>query len=363
MSKDNNKVSIGNVITFAGAFIAFLIGAGFATGQEILQYFTSFGLSGLLMGLLMLVLFVYVSASFVLAGYNENFNKPSDIFTYYCGKYIGAGYDYFTIAFLFMSYVVMIAGTGATLNQHFGLPVAAGGVGMMFLAGGTVMLGLGRLVDIIGKLGPFIVVLAIGLGLAAILRNPAGIMEGNAWLIENPDKVMKVGATWFHSACSYVGFCMLWLAAFLAALGKRANSAKEAVLGTSFGAFGFFLGCVTLMLGLLANIQVVAGSQIPSLLVAESFSHTLATVFSGIIFLGIYTTAVPLLWQCSARFADEKTTKFYVVTAVLAAIGCFIGLALPFNKIVNIIYGINGYVGILLFFFIVVKDVRKFMAK
>ena len=29
----------GKAIGFAGAFIAFLIGSGFATGQEILQYF------------------------------------------------------------------------------------------------------------------------------------------------------------------------------------------------------------------------------------------------------------------------------------------------------------------------------------
>lgn len=33
-------------LTYAGAIIAFLIGSGFATGQEILQYFTSYGYWG-----------------------------------------------------------------------------------------------------------------------------------------------------------------------------------------------------------------------------------------------------------------------------------------------------------------------------
>ena len=51
-----------------------------------------------------------------------------------------------------------------------------------------------------------------------------------------------------------------------------------------------------------------------------------------------------------------------MLTIGLAAAGCFIGLALPFNKLVNIIYGINGYVGILLLLFIVVKDVRTYTA-
>ena len=41
------KVSILNVLKFAGAFIAFIIGSGFATGQEIMQFFTSNGLYSL----------------------------------------------------------------------------------------------------------------------------------------------------------------------------------------------------------------------------------------------------------------------------------------------------------------------------
>ena len=34
------KTSIKNVIKFAGAFVAFMIGSGFATGQEIMHFFT-----------------------------------------------------------------------------------------------------------------------------------------------------------------------------------------------------------------------------------------------------------------------------------------------------------------------------------
>ena len=363
LSMERERVDVSNVIKFAGTFIAFLIGSGFATGQEILQYFTSYGLNGLLTGLLMLVLFVYVGADFIRVGFKQDFKKGSDIFAYYCGKHIGMAYDYFTIAFLFMSYVVMIAGAGATLNQHFGVPYTAGAIAMMLLAGGTVIMGLGRIVDVIGRMGPVIVVLAIGLGLISVFKNPAGIVEGSALINSGSIEVIRAGTNWFTSACSYVGFCMLWLAAFLAALGKRANSAKEAVLGTTFGAIGFAAGCIIMMLGLLANIKTVAGSQIPSLLLAGEISHIFATVFSAIIFVGIYTTAVPLLWQCSARFAEEKSKNFYILTIVLAAAGCFIGLALPFNKLVNIIYGINGYVGILLLAFIVVKDVRTRFAK
>ncbi len=360
---ENNTVKWGNVIKFAGAFIAFLIGAGFATGQEILQYFTSYGYQGFLTAAVVLIAFVYVGIEFITTGYREKFHKGSEIFQYYCGKPIGMFYDYFTIAFVFMSYVVMIAGAGATFHQHYGLPTYVGGIAMMLLASVTVMLGLSNIVNVIGRIGPLIVLIALGLGFSAIVMNPSGISEGAQLIQTNGIELKKAGSNWFMSASSYVGFCMLWLAAFLAAMGTKANSEKEASMGSIGGAVGFVAGCVILMLGLMAYLQEVAGTQIPSLILAEKISPAIATVFSVIIIAGIYSTAVPLLWQASSRFTEEGTTKFKGVTAILGAIGCFIGLALPFNSLVNIIYVINGYVGILLIFFMLYKTIKRVTSK
>ncbi|MEG2939940.1 MAG: hypothetical protein RR829_06895, partial [Oscillospiraceae bacterium] len=54
-------VKPGRVLSYAGAFMAFLIGSGFATGQEVLQYFASYGLGGgLLVALICVVLFIFV---------------------------------------------------------------------------------------------------------------------------------------------------------------------------------------------------------------------------------------------------------------------------------------------------------------
>ena len=380
---DKEVVNVGNVVKFAGAFIAFLIGAGFATGQEIMQYFTSYGYQGLLTTAAILILFLYVSIDFISVGYREDFKRGSEVFGYYCGKYVGAFYDYFTILFVFMSYVVMIAGSGATLNQHYGLPTAAGGILMMVMAGGTVIFGLGKIVDVIGKIGPFIVVIAIGLGAYGILSNIGAIAE-NANLIAQaadeaaksgagkimitsasgePKELLRAGNTWYASASSYVGFCMLWLAAFLTAMGKQANSLKEARLGVSLGAIGFCLGCLTLMFGLLAYLPETVGENIPSLILAVKINPSFAVIFSVIIMAGIYTTGVPLLWQVSSRFTEEKSKNFVIATIALAAIGCFIGLALPFKTIVNYIYVLNGYVGILLIFFMFAKGFMPKKAK
>lgn len=348
------KVSVLRVLTYAGAIIAFLIGSGFATGQEILQYFTSYGYWGVFgTGLLVLVLMTYVAVEFFVVGQAKKFERPSMIFHYYCGKHLGTFFDFFSILFVFLSFTVMVAGAGAVFEEHYGLSRYAGGIGLAVVVGISVWFGLKSLVDVIGKIGPLIVVVAIALGLLGILRNPGGIAEGNALLAGM--ELTQASTNWFMAGLSYVGFCMLWLAAFLTALGKTARSRKEASSGALAGSIAFSVACIVVGLGLLANIAKVGGTEIPMLVLASDVSPVLAAGISVMILAGIYTTAVPLLWTVSSRFFADKTPRFKYLTIALAVAGTVIGLVLPFSQMVNIVYVINGYVGILLLVLMLVK--------
>lgn len=350
------KISWAKVMTYAGAFIAFLIGSGFATGQEVLQYFSSYGYLGLLGVFVTFALFLYVGVEFVSVGQSHKFPKGSDIYKYYCGNVVGGFYDYFSIAFIYMSYIVMIGGAGATLNQQYGYPIWVGGVMMGILAASTVILGLGKIVDVIGKIGPAIIVLTIILGMSAILKNPQGLV--NARQILPQLNLLKASSNWFYAAASYVGFCMLWLASFMTSMGASSDSKKESVLGVFLGAIGFSVALAIITLGIIANIEQIAGTMVPTLVLAGNITPILATIFSYIVVAGIYTTSVPLLWQVVARFSEEKTNKFKILTIVLSALGVFIGLKIPFDKLVNLIYVINGYVGIILLGFMITKTIR-----
>ena len=77
---EDKKISINNVIMFGGSIIAFLIGSGFATGQEVLQYFTAYGFWGMAGTLVMFIVFLYVCSSFILVGYDNTFEKPNDVY-------------------------------------------------------------------------------------------------------------------------------------------------------------------------------------------------------------------------------------------------------------------------------------------
>lgn len=354
----SKKVRLVRVATYAGAIIAFLIGSGFATGQEILQYFTSYGYAGIFgTGLLVLLLMSYVAVEFFIVGQAKKFEKPSRIFHYYCGKYLGTFFDYFSVLFVFLSFTVMVAGAGAVFEEHYGMSKYFGGVGLAIVVGLSVWFGLKNLVDVIGKIGPLIVVVAVGLGLIGILRNPSGIAEGQA-LLPTLD-LTQASTNWFMSGLSYVGFCMLWLAAFLTALGKTARNRKEATAGALTGATVFSLACVIVGLGLLANITRVGGTEIPMLVLAADINPILAAGISVMILAGIYTTAVPLLWTVSSRFYADRTQGFKYLTVILAVAGTVIGLLLPFSQMVNLVYVVNGYVGVLLLVLMLAKTVLR----
>ena len=60
----------------------------------------------------------------------------------------------------------------------------------------------------------------------------------------------------------------------------------------------------------------------------------------------------------SSRIAEDKSPRFRTITAVLAIVGLFVGIYLPFARLVNVVYVINGYVGILLLVMMVYKSLK-----
>ncbi|SJZ83671.1 Uncharacterized membrane protein YkvI [Cetobacterium ceti] len=357
-------VSLKKIVIFSGAIIAFLIGSGFATGQEVLQYFAAYGYWGVGGAILTLLLLVYVCSSFLIVGQRENFQKGNDIYKYYCGEKLGTCFDYFSTFFCFLSFIVMIGGAAATLNQHYNLPPIVGGLVIAILALITVLAGLNNLVDIIGKIGPTIVIISIFLGVFSLIKNYGNlhpdIIIPALESVESSSKLVKASSSWYLAAFSYVGFCMLWLAGFLASLGKKASSPLEARLGGIFGGIFFSVAVIIVALGLLATIEITAGTQIPMLYLANDVHSAFSSIFAIIILAGIYTTAVPLLWNVSSRFTEEKTSKFKLLTLALVVIGLVTGLWVPFDKLVNVIYVLNGYFGGILLLIMFVRTLKGF---
>ncbi len=105
-------------------------------------------------------------------------------------------------------------------------------------------------------------------------------------------------------------------------------------------------------------IDDLAGTQIPMLILAGRISPAMSWVFSAIIVTGIYTASVPLLWQTAFRLAEEGSLRFKRIAVILAAAGIAASLLLPFNRLMNIVYVLIGYLGFLLLACMLLKTAK-----
>lgn len=376
MIENNEKVNWKKVLILAGAIIAFTIGSGFATGQEIIQYYTAYGIKSILVIMVFAAAFLYYNFNFSKAGAEQHFERGNDVYKYFCGKYVGTFCDYYSTLFCYMSFFVMVGGAASTLNQQYGIPAWIGGTILAILAIVTVIGGLNSLVDAIGIVGPGIVVLCIVIGLITCLGDGANIGAGldiiKSGAYEGAiagETIKSAGSNWLISGLSYAGFVLLWFASFTSALGST-NKRKELNYGIIGGTAAVCIAIALISFAQIANINTtidgvkyIWNADIPNLILASRIWKPFAAIFAVVVFAGIYTTAVPLLYNPASRFAKEGTKQFKILTIVLGLVGLIVGLFFPFRVLINIIYVLNGYVGAILIVFMIWKNIKNFISK
>ena len=375
MDKDSNTLNLKRVLILAGAIIAFTIGSGFATGQEIVQYYTAYGTKNILVLLVFAVAFLYYNFNFAKAGAEQKFEKGNDVYKFYCGKYIGTFCDYYSTIFCYMSFWVMVGGAASTIKQQYNLPLWVGAVILTAITILTVIGGLNSLVDAIGIVGPIIVTLCIFIGLVTCVRDAKNIGEGLSVIASGSyigsdaaNTIKNAGANWLISGLSYAGFVLLWFASFTSALGAK-NSKKDLNYGILAGTIAVCIAIMLVSFAQIANINTgengtyIWNADIPNLILAAKIWKPFSAIFALVVFAGIYTTAVPLLYNPAVCFSKEGTLQFKILTISLALIGLVVGLFLDFRTLVNIIYVLNGYVGAVLILFMLWKNFKDLKNK
>ena len=123
-----------------------------------------------------------------------------------------------------------------------------------------------------------------------------------------------------------------------------------------------FAAAAICCVALIANIDTTWNVGIPALALAKSIHPTLATIFAVIIFFGIYTSACPLLWTGIRAISEDGSKRYKLFIIIGGVIGCLIACYVPYRPLLNIIYGLNGYLGFILVAFMIVNDVRVYIA-
>ena len=367
----DTKLSIASVLAICGACISFYIGAGFATMQEVVQYEASYGSLFPVVIFVAAAIYVYTNISFATNGHRLKLERGGDIYETYCsifgkgfGRFASVFFDYFSALFCYMSFIVMCGGASSTAVQQWGAPTGVGAVVLTVLVIATVVFGLEGILKSLSKLGTVIIIMIL---LVAIITAITGtsdyaknLAEVDAGAYANSMKQVGAGSP-FASGASYGGFVILWFAAFLAEVGAK-NKLKVVNVGMLLSTLFIFGAAAICCLALIGHIKETAAADIPALVLANQISPLLAEAFAIIICAGIYTSAVPLLWTGVRKISKEGTAKYKVVTIVGGILGCIIACFVPYKGLINVLYGLNGYLGFILVFFMIVYDIKTRMS-
>ena len=351
------------VIKFAGAVIATLIGSGFASGQEAMQFFAAYGTLGIVGCVIAIVLFAVMSGVLLDYGFKHKGADDFSAFRTFCGRYLGTFMEWFTILFCFLVGIIMVSGAGATLNQYFGVPQIVGSGLMALLVLVSALFGLRRIVDILGSIGPVTIVFLIALAAYALATHAGGLAEADAAVAAAGDSVVYgvgSGASWFAlGAFMYVAYNILAGVPFMSEMGTEADSRKEAIVGGALGGAALGVCALLLNLALLSMYGEVSAYEVPVLYLAQQVSPIVGLLFAIVLLAEIYNTAVPMVWTVANQFVDEKQDKrkYQFLIALLCAI-IFMGGQLPFGMLVNLIYPFVGYFGALFIVVVVVQLIR-----
>lgn len=357
------KMRIGLLASLAGALLAYLIGSGTASGQESMQYFTSWGsVGGTLTAMVINAVVMFCTfMAYTYAG-RHGTSDLAGVCEFYCGKVVGKLFTAFAWIFNTCCFFFMISGFGSTLNQQWGLPLWAGYLIAVALAVGTAVMGLQGIVNIIGKIGPVVVTFLFLLGVIAAFRFFPHIPDGIVLIKSGQVELLQAGANPVLAGLSFGGCSILLVAAYMASIGKKlaAYKKKYTIILCAIGALAITVTVGILGLCHLGNVEQSATAAIPNLLIANDIfgvaSSILGPVFAIIILLSIYSTFCPMLWTCvSTIIKDEKSFK-YKLTCILSGVGVFIvDLFIPYETLVNVIMTYCGYTGSVVFIVLTIR--------
>ena len=363
--KKNNKISI---LGFCGACISFYIGAGFATMQEVMQYEASYGTRFPVVIAVAALIYVYTNISFATNGNRLKLERGGKIYGIYCGAFgekfgqiTSHFFDYFSAFFCYMSFVVMCGGASSTVAQQWGLPLWFGAVALTILVICTVIFGLDGIIKALSKVGPIIIIMILLVSTVTAVTGIEHISDNIAAIDRGiyKDVMQQVGGgNAIASGASYGGCVILWFASFLTEIGAK-NKLSEVNIGMGLSTVFIFGAAAVCCIALIGHIDITASSDIPALVLAGLISPILAQIFAIIICAGIYTSAVPLLWTGVRKIAEEGTRKYKTVTIISGIIACCV----PYKGLINVLYGLNGYLGFILILFMIVYDVKTKMSK
>lgn len=344
------------ILKYAGAFIAWMIGSGFATGQEILRFFSSYGYLSYGVIFINFIGFIFIGRTLLITGYEHREEIGFSHFEYYCGKKIGKFYFWLTPIILFCMMSVLFSAAGSTLSQYYCINHYVGAVLMASLVLGIYLIGFDEFVQVVSKIGPVVIVFCLSVGIVSVFNDFNKFSKVPVYI--NELSKTKISPNWILGAVLYMSLNFITGSTYYTNLGITARKLTSVKWGATIGATVIVIAIAIINTGILLNGENLVSLSIPTLYLAKKINYIFGGIFSIVLILGMFSSCAATMWSiCSCFFTKDKR-KNNIFAVIITVLGLFIGL-LPFSSLVSLIFPLIGYYGLFYFLCILYKTITK----
>ncbi|WP_027964570.1 YkvI family membrane protein [Halalkalibacillus halophilus] len=331
---------MANGLKWTGLIIATMVGAGYASGRELWEFF---GFESQLAILLFAILFTISCFVILKLSYEMQSNNYIPVLYKLIGKRAGRLYDYFIFLYLFTTLFVMISGSGATFKM-FHLPFIAG-VALMIAGLYFVMnYGINGILGVNKYALPFLIgMLLVVLGYFVYVQQimPFGqVMQQKNW----------------SAAIPFTSLNVLPLVAVLGAIGNQIKSDKEIWVASITS--GITLGGISFLYNesLVHVAEQLYFYDIPLFAILHGFPMIVFVVMVILLLFAIYTTAITCLFGLMSRLDqwwkwDNRMLGGLII--VLAVPFAFLGFA----ELISFLYPLFGVINLYVLLMILIYPI------
>ena len=331
------------ILSMAFTFAGCLLGAGYVSGQELWQYFGSYGSIGIIGLMISLVLVGLTSFLVIWLSDNAKTGTVDRLMIRFeipwLRVFVGVLFSllYFVIA------IIMIAGISSLCAQMFGMSRVVGSVLATILVMVTVYFGFSGMVRVFDLVIPVLVTAAVILSIICITRSGFASVD---LTVEDNNPLL---GTWYMSSFNYSALNMFGSIGIIAPLANHFKKKSTGPVGILIGTVALTIIAILLILAMSTN-RASTGTDLPMLFIAQKMGNGYAVIYAVLLFIAMYgnanATMVAGLNYAEKRLPHGKEKKNRIIRISIAGVIAFICSLTGFTKLVATVYPVIGYIGV-----------------
>ncbi|MDR7071814.1 YkvI family membrane protein [Fictibacillus barbaricus] len=336
------------ILQIAATYIGTVVGAGFATGREIVEFFTKYGSAGFAGILISGFLFIMIGTKLMIIARRINVYSFDEMNRYLFGAAVARVVNLLMLIMLFGVTGVMLSGTGALFREQLQLPFQAG----VFLT--VIITYIVMKKGIQGILWTNSLIVPVMILFSVILSISLFHFSAGRHLFFSHD--FTAHWRWILSPFAYAAFNLTLAQAVLVPLSREAKD--ESVI--KWGGFLGGLGLTFILLNsqyVLYSVPRVLSYEIPIAEIVGGLGVGVHYIFIFVIFGEIFSTLIGNLFGLAGALQKNVRLSNNVILIGLLA-GSYLLSQVGYSELLHYLYPLFGTIALVFLGVVSIKKVQ-----